>query len=63
MLEVGKLPAIEKEPENADNTLKLMSRLGKIDAPLIRRYFMENSLIKIMKKLKDHKKILKTSNV
>ena len=57
--EDAKLPTIEEEPEYTDNTLEQISRLDKIYAPLIRRYFMENSLIKIMKKLKDLKKILK----
>ena len=51
--EDGKLPTIEEEPEDEipnTTTSEQMSRLDKIYAPLIRRYFTENSLIKIMKK-------------
>ena len=56
--EDGKLPTIEEEPEDEipnTTTSEQMSRLDKIYAPLIRRYFMENSLIKIMKKFKKYK--------
>ena len=56
--EGGKLPTTEEEPEDEipdTSTSEQMSRLDKIYAPLIRRYFMENSLIKIMKKLKKYK--------
>ena len=51
----GRLPTIEEEPEDADNTLEQLKDLDKIYAPLIKRYFMENSLIKIMNKLKKYK--------
>ena len=61
--EDGKLPTIEEEPEDTDYTLEQMSRLDKIYAPLIKRYFMENPLIKIMKKLKDYKKNLEKLHV
>ena len=56
--EDGKLPTIEEEPEDEiPNTItsEQMSRLDKIYGPLIRRYFTQNSLIKIMKKLKKYK--------
>ena len=56
--EDGKLPTIEEELEDEipdTSTSEQMSRLDKIYAPLIRKYFMENSLIKIMKKLREYK--------
>ena len=52
--EDGRLLTIEEEPEDI-STLEQMTRLDKIYAPLFRRYFMENSLIEIMKKLKEYK--------
>ena len=48
--EDGRLPIIEEEPEDI-STFEQMTRLDKIFAPLIRTYFMENYLIKIMKKI------------
>ena len=61
--ENGKLPTIEQEPEDEipdTSTLEQMARLDKIYAPLTSRYFMEKSLIGIMNKLKNYKKVLKT---
>ena len=53
--EDGRLPTIEEEPEDeilgTSSTSEQMARLDKIYAPLTSRYFMENSLIKIMEKL------------
>ena len=56
--ENGKLTTIEEELEGEipdTSTSEHMSRLDKIYAPLIRRYFMENSLTKIMKKFKKYR--------
>ena len=61
--ENGKLPTIEQEPEDEisdTSTLEQMARLDKIYASLTSRYFMEKSLIGIMNKLKNYKKVLKT---
>ena len=54
---------IEEEPKdeipNID-TFEQIAKLDKLYGPdLVNRYFIETSLIKIMKKLKDYKKILK----
>ena len=56
--EDGRLPTIEKEPEDeilgTSSTSEQMARLDKIYAPLTSRYFMEKSLIGIMNKLKNY---------
>ena len=57
----GRMPAIEEveEPKN-DETFEQTTRLDKFyGSDLINEYFLENSLTKIMDKLKDYKKILK----
>ena len=60
-----RLPTIEEEEEPIEEEPKeeaseKITELYKFYGPdLINKYFIENSLIKIMKKLKDHKKILK----
>ena len=60
-----RLPTIEEEEEPIEEGPKeeaseKITELYKFYGPdLINKYFIENSLIKIMKKLKDHKKILK----
>ena len=45
----------EKPGDENEESIKQINELNRIYVPLIKRYFMEKSLIEIIKKLKDYK--------
>ena len=56
----SKLPTIEEEPEDESEDISTLEQITELDkfygSNLINKYFKENSLIKIINKLKDYKK-------